>query len=92
MPESLFWCFLLTFPKIVRTPFFLIRTGRLLLVIAVSIVVKQVFATETANYDTKINQSISINLSQKCKLLKRVVQVKEKISEAVVRRPQIRCS
>ena len=92
MPESLFWCFLLTFAKIVKTPFLQNRTGRLLLVIAVSIVVKQVFATETANYDTKINQSMSINLSQKCKLLKRVIQVKEKNSEAVVRRPQIRCS
>ena len=38
------------------------------------------------------NSSICVNLSQKCKLLKRAVQVKEQVSEAVTCRPQIRCS
>ena len=37
-------------------------------------------------------QRICINLSQKCDLLKSAVQVKEQVSEAVVLRPQIRCS
>ena len=36
--------------------------------------------------------SKGINLSQKCKLLKRTIQVKEQVSEAGVRRLQIRCS
>ena len=54
VPESLF-CFLLNFAKIVRTPFSQNSTGRLLLIIAVSIVVKKLFATETVNYNTKTN-------------------------------------
>ena len=53
MPESLFWCFLVNFAKFVRTPFLQNSTGRLLLIIAVSIVVKGVLANETVNYDTK---------------------------------------
>ena len=44
------------------------------------------------NCDTKINWSISINLSQKSKLLKGAVQVTEQVLEAVVRRLQTRCS
>ena len=38
------------------------------------------------------NSSICVNLSQKCKLLRSAVQVKEQVSEAVICRPQIRCS
>ena len=53
MPESLLWCFLVNFAKFVRTPFLQNSTGRLLLIIAVSIVVKGVLANETVNYDTK---------------------------------------
>ena len=53
MPESLFWCFLVNFAKFVRTTFLQNSTGQLLLIIAVSIVVKGVLANETVNYDTK---------------------------------------
>ena len=53
MPESLFWCFLVNFAKFVRTPFFQNNTERLLLIIAISIVVKGELANETENYDTK---------------------------------------
>ena len=38
------------------------------------------------------NWSVCINLSQKFKLLKKAVQVKEQVSEAGFRRLQIRCS
>ena len=41
------------FAKFVRTTFLQNSTGRLLLIIAVSIVVKGVLANETVNYDTK---------------------------------------
>ena len=90
MPESFFWCFPVNFAKFVRTPFLQNSTGRLSLIIEVSIVVKGVLANETVNYDTK-TKAYCINLSQKCKLLKRTVQVKEQVSVAAVRRPQIRC-
>ena len=53
MLESLFWCFLVNFAKFERTPFLQNSTGRLLLIIAVSIVVKGVLANKTVNYDTK---------------------------------------
>ena len=53
MPESLFWCFLVNFAKFERTPFLQNSTGGLLLIVAVSIVVKGVLANETINYDTK---------------------------------------
>ena len=50
-------------------------------------------ANETVNYETKTKAYVIINLSQKCKLLKRTVQEKEEhVSEAGVRRLQIRCS
>ena len=52
MPESLFWCFLVNFAKFERTPFLQNSTGRLLLIIAVSIVVKGILTNETVNYDT----------------------------------------
>ena len=48
-----FWCFLVNFAKFARTPFLQNSTGRLLLIIAVSIVVKGVLANETVNYDSK---------------------------------------
>ena len=91
MPESLFWCFLVNFAKFIRTPSFQNSTGRLLLIIAVSIVTKAVLANETINYVTKTKAYVLI-WSRKCKLLKRAVQVKEQVSEAVVRRVEIRCS
>ena len=53
MPESLFWYFLVNFAKFERTPFLQNTTGRLLLIVAVSIVVKGVLANETVNYDKK---------------------------------------
>ena len=56
VPESLFWCFLVNFAKFVRTPFLQNSTGRLVLIIAVSIVAKGVLANETVNYDTKTNK------------------------------------
>ena len=48
-----FWCFLVNFAKFARTPFLQNSTGRLLLIIAVSIVVKGVLANKTVNYATK---------------------------------------
>ena len=53
MPESFLWCFLVNFSKFVRRPFFQNSTGRVLLIIAISIVTKEVLAKETVNYDTK---------------------------------------
>ena len=46
----------------------------------------------TRTYVLIWDKNIRINLSQKCKLLKRAVQVKEQVSEAGVRRLQIRWS
>ena len=46
-------CFLVNFAKFVRIPILQNTTGQLLLVIAVSIVVKGELANETVNYDTK---------------------------------------
>ena len=45
--------FLVNFAKFVRIPILQNTTGQLLLVIAVSIVVKGELANETVNYDTK---------------------------------------
>ena len=47
MPEFLFWCFLVNFTELVRTPFLQNSTGQLFLIIAVSIVAKEVLANET---------------------------------------------
>ena len=58
--ESFFWCFLVSFAKFVRTPFFQNSTGRVLLIIAVSVVGKGVLANETMNYDTKTKAYTSI--------------------------------
>ena len=63
-------CFLVNFAKFLRTPFSQNITGRLLLIIAVSIVVKEELANGTVNYDTKTKASC-IKLSRKCKLLKK---------------------
>ena len=43
----------MTLARFIRTPFLQNRTGRLLLIIAVSIEVKGVLANETVNYDTR---------------------------------------
>ena len=45
-----FWCFLVNFAKFARTPFLQNSSGRLLLIIAVSIVAKGVLANQTVNY------------------------------------------
>ena len=71
------------FPKFVRTIFLKNTTGRLLLIMAVAIIVKGELANETINYGTKTKGT---NLTQRCKLSKREVQVKGQVSEAVVRR------
>ena len=61
MPESLFWCFLVNFPKFVRTPFFAEqRRTTLLLIIAVSTAAKEVFLNETVNNDTKTKAYVLI--------------------------------
>ena len=78
------------FAKFVGTRFLQNTTGRLLLIIPTPIVVKGELANETVNYNTKTKAYVP--LSRKCKLLKRAVQMKEQVSEAVVRRIQIRCS
>ena len=70
----------------VETPFSQETTGQLLLIVAVSIVVKRELANKTVNYDTKTKAHICTNL------LKRAVQVKEQVSEAVIGRLEIRCS
>ena len=43
----------MNFAKFVRTPFLQNTTGRLLLIIAVSVAMKGELANETVNYDTK---------------------------------------
>ena len=48
-----FFCGFCKICKFVRTPFLQNTTRRLLLIIAVSIVVKGVLVNETVNYDTK---------------------------------------
>ena len=40
--------------KFVKTPFLQNNTGRLLLIVAVSMVMKEELANETVNYDTKL--------------------------------------
>ena len=62
-------------------------TGRLLLIIAVLIEVKGELANKSIDYSTKTKAY----LWRKCKLLKRAVQVKEQVSEVVLRRLQIKC-
>ena len=72
--------------KFAGTPFLQNTTGRLLLIIAVSIVVKEELTNETVNYDAKTKAYVPI--------WARVVSYQEKgspgefeqVSEAVVRR------
>ena len=54
VPESLFWCFLVNFAKLVRTPFLQNSTGPLILIIAVSIVAKGVLANDTVTMIHKL--------------------------------------
>ena len=77
---------LVKFANFVRTSFLQNTTGRLLLIIAVSIVVKRKLAKETVYYDKKTIAQYQFELEL---LLKRAVQVKERVSEAVVCRLQI---
>ena len=58
--ESVFWCFLMNFAKFVITPFLQNSTGRLLLIIAVSIVAKGVLANQTVNYETRTKAYVLI--------------------------------
>ena len=53
VPESFFWCFLVNFREHAKAPFLQNSTGRLLLIVAVSIVAKGVLTKETVNYETK---------------------------------------
>ena len=81
------------FAKYVGAPFLQNITGQLLLIVAVSIVVKGKLANQTINYRNR--KLISIYMSQfepEVQVIKRAVPVKEQVSEAVVRRRQIRCS
>ena len=55
-----FWCFLVNFAKFTRSPFLYISTGRLLLIIAVSIVAKRVLVNETVNYKTRTKAHVLI--------------------------------
>ena len=79
-------CFLVKFAKYVGIPFLQNTTGRLLLIIAVSIVVKGKLAGETASYDTKAKGYAPI-WARSVNYQKRTVLVKfEQVSEAVVGR------
>ena len=55
-----FWCFLVNFKKFARTPFLQNSSGRLLLIIAVSIVAKGVLANQTVNYETRTKAYVLI--------------------------------
>ena len=48
-----FGAFFVNFAEFVKTPFLQNSTGRLILIIAVSVVAKGVLANETVNYDTQ---------------------------------------
>ena len=76
----------MNFAKFVRTPFLQNTTRRLLLIIAVSIVVKGELANETVNYDTKTKAYVPIWV-RSVSYQKRAALVKfEQVSEAVVHR------
>ena len=74
----------MNFSKFIRTPFLQNTTRCLLLIIAISIVFVMIgeLDRESVNYDTKP----FTNLRHKRNLLRRTLQVKQQISEAVVRR------
>ena len=62
----------MNFAKFVRTSFLQNTTGRLLLVISVSMVMKGELANEAVNYDTKLKHMyLCTNLNKKCKLSKK---------------------
>ena len=73
----------MNFAKFVRTTFLKNTTRRLLLIIAVSIVLamKGELASKTVNYDSKT----MYQFEPKCSLLRSTIQVKQHVSEAVVR-------
>ena len=74
------------FAKFVGTPFLQNTTRRLLLIMAVSIVMKRELENETVNYDTKTKTYLLIAARSKS-YQKRAVLVKfEQVSKAVVRR------
>ena len=58
--RSLFRCFLVNFAEFVRTPFLQDSIGRMILILAVSIVAKRVMANETVNYDTQTKAYVLI--------------------------------
>ena len=72
VPEYPFWCLLVNFAKLVRTPFLQNSNRRLLLIIAVSIVVKGLLANKTVGYDTKA-------LREKCIVNIRIYRVNLRI-------------
>ena len=74
----------MSFAKLVRIFFLQNTIRRLLLIIAVSVVLvmKGELASETVNYDTKT----MYQFKPKCNLLRSTLQVKQQVSEAVVRR------
>ena len=53
-------CFLVNFAKFVKKTFLQNTNGRVLLIIAISIVLKEELANETVNYDTKTKPYASI--------------------------------
>ena len=75
---------MINFAEFTRTPFLQNTTRCLLLIKAISIVFVMIgeLDSESLNYDTKP----LTNLSHKRNLLRRTLQVKQQISEAVVRR------
>ena len=55
-----FWCFLVDFVKFARTRFLQNSSGRLLLIMAVSIVAKGVLVNEIVNYETRTEAYVLI--------------------------------
>ena len=79
-------CFLVNFGKFVRTPFLQNTTGRLLLITAISIVVKGEQTNENLIYHTKTKAYVPI-WARRVSYQKKAVLIKsEQVSEAVVRR------
>ena len=60
MPESLFWYFLVSFVEFVRTLFLKNSTGRLIMIIVVSIVANGVMENETVNDDPQTKAYVLI--------------------------------
>ena len=84
-------CFLVKSARFVGTSFLQNTTRRLLLIVAVSIVVKgELLPNETVKYDPKIKAYVQ-QLEPEM-FLKRAIQVIEEVSEAVVCRTEISCT